>query len=91
MAHRKRNPTGVQAVIHPAGLASPPYRCALAELMDPLGNSVSFAYRNDPVSGPIGACSYIDSIRYNTNEIRSGMNHPPTGRTRPAPVRKEKE
>ena len=64
MAHRKRDPTGVQAEPYPVRLASPTYRWALAELTDPLGNSVSFAYRNDPVSGPIGAYSYIDSIRY---------------------------
>lgn len=63
-------PTGVQAEFHPVGLATPQYRWALTELTDPLGNSVNFAYRNDPVNGPIGAYSYIDSIRYNTNEIR---------------------
>ena len=61
---------GVQAEFHPVGLANPPYRWALAELTDPLGNTVNFSYRNDPVSGPLGAYSYIDSIRYNTNEIR---------------------
>jgi RHS repeat-associated protein len=63
-------PTGIRAEFRPVGLASPQYRWALAELTDPLGNSVNFAYRNDSVGGPFGAYSYIDSIQYNTSEVR---------------------